>query len=485
MSFQPVVGRIDDDPIVRAFSRTASRFGSRSLVVSVLRHATAGEIDALSRAIVAELLAPLPPGGLVGLAAPNGPAFLAGFIALRRARQTVLLLDAAAPVEDRTRAAALLGARNVMECSTSWTTTAGQFQLRRIEGASEPFALSAIAAVKLTSGSTGAPRGVAMTADALLADEQALITTMGLRSDDRLMASLPWSHSYGFTTLAMSAIVRGLPLLIPASNDPLAPLVDGAPLGATVLPTVPAYVQALVKMSCPPALPDTVRLVMSAGAPLPVETARRFRELYGRSIHAFYGSSECGGICYDREGGAAERGTVGTPVDGVAVTLSPRDDLESGGIVTIASAAVGQGYVPESDPRLTPGRFQTSDTATWRDGELVLERRIDRVIHVRGRKVDPGEVEGVLVQLHGVEDAVVFGTPVPGRADEIVRAVISSAWPHVIPADVVAWCSGRLAAHKVPRTVVVLPTIPRTARGKIDWRAIRALTDGENGLNSV
>ena len=77
-------------------------------------------------------------------------------------------------------------------------------------------------------------------------------------------------------------------------------------------------------MSQPPALADVVRLVISAGAILPGALAARFREAYGQPMHVFYGSSECGGICYDREGGAAERGTVGTPVDGVRISLQPR-----------------------------------------------------------------------------------------------------------------------------------------------------------------
>ena len=154
---------------------------------------------------------------------------------------------------------------------------------------------------------------------------------MGLRGSDRLLTAIPLSHSYGFTSLALTALVRGLPLVLPADRGPLAPLVAAEKLGATVFPTVPAYLQALLRMSVPPALPGVVRLVISAGAVLPPAVAERFRTTYGRPVHAFYGSSECGGITYDREGGAAERGTVGTPVEGVRVSiaaLEPNDDGE-------------------------------------------------------------------------------------------------------------------------------------------------------------
>ncbi|HBL30494.1 MAG TPA: long-chain fatty acid--CoA ligase, partial [Acidobacteria bacterium] len=67
----------------------------------------------------------------------------------------------------------------------------------------------------------------------------------------------------------------------------------------------------------PPRRPAALRLVLTAGALLGAATAARFREAFGLPVHVFYGASECGGICYDRTGDAAERGTVGTPVDGV------------------------------------------------------------------------------------------------------------------------------------------------------------------------
>lgn len=408
MSSQSLGAPVAKDPIAQAFSRLLGRYGSRALVVSTAREVTADEIEALSRALGSQLGPQLETGSLVGLAIPNGPAFLAGFLALRRNGHPVALLDAAAPADDRARAAVMLGASSVLECRQPWTRSPDDYELVHIGHAITPCDLRDVAVVKLTSGSTGAPRGVALTGQALLADENALATTMGLSHDDRLLASLPWSHSYGFTTLVLSSLVRGLPLLMPRDDDPLAPVVDAAALSATILPTVPAYVEALVRMSRPPGLPPSVRLVISAGAPLQVATAKRFRELYGQPIHVFYGSSECGGICYDRSGGAGERGTVGTPVDGVRVTLSPIDDGDAqSGVVTVESAAVGVTYLPDADPRLTPGRFQTSDAGRWRDGELVVERRIDRVINVRGRKVDPGEVESVLLELAGIDEALV------------------------------------------------------------------------------
>jgi long-chain acyl-CoA synthetase len=215
-------------------------------------------------------------------------------------------------------------------------------------------------------------------------------------------------------------------------------------------------------------------------------TARRFREVFGLPVHVFYGASECGGICYDREGGAGERGTVGTPVEGVTVTLAPSigdiaPNAEDGGPtadagrVTVRSASVAQGYLPDADPRLAGGRFVTSDFAGWRGGELVLRGRLDDLINVKGKKVDPREVEAVLAGLPGVEEVAVVGVRLAGRGSEAVRAVIACRPGALSPEQVLHWCRGHLAAHKVPRSVILVPEMPRTPRGKIDRPALLAM----------
>ncbi len=457
------------DGILAAFSRLVGRRSGEAMVVSRARQSTFGEIDALSRALGGMTTSTaLPPGSLIGLAVPSGPSFLAGVLGLRRAGYAILLLDPLAPHEERRRAVEAVGAAAILSAPTAWPSAVTDFSYALTGCAAAP--VPDVALVKLTSGSTGTPRGVAMREAHLLADEAALAAAMGFRDDDRLLSALPLSHSYGFTTLAMSAMVRGLTLVLPSDQGPFAPLEASRELGATIFPTVPAYFQALLKMSLPPAWPDGLRLVISAGALLPASTAVRFRETYGQSIHAFYGSSECGGICYDREGGAAERGTVGTPVDGVRVSLTPADRDE--GLVVVESAGVADGYLPDFDPRLGGGCFETSDIAAWQGGELELRRRVDRVINLRGRKVDPSEIEQVLAGLDGVDEAVVMGVTSPRGGEEIVRAVVACAAGRLDYQRVTAWCRRRLADHKVPRSVIIVDAIPRNARGKVDRAAL-------------
>jgi long-chain acyl-CoA synthetase len=465
------------DPILQAFERLARRAPLAPLVVSPERRATVSDVDALARAAgrrLAEkpLTARLAPGTVVGLAAANGPGFLASLLALRRAGLAALLLDPRTPEPEARRVLRALGAPALLRCPEGWPQGPEEWSfVSPPEDGTEPppVTLPDTAVVKLTSGSTGTPRGIAASSEALLADDDALTLSMGLSDADRLLTTIPLSHSYGLASLALPALARGTLLVMPEAAGVYDPWVTAARLGATFFPTVPAYLDALARMGEPPPRPDSLRLVITAGAPLAAATSARFRETFGLPVHVFYGSSECGGICYDREGGAAERGTVGAPVEGVRVLVEPDD-----GRVTVESAAVSSGYLPDPDERLAGGRFRAGDLAVWQDGELALRGRVDDLVNIKGKKVNPREVETVLAGLPGVDEAAVLGVPLAG-AGELLRAVVACRPGSLTAAEVLAWCRSRLSAHKVPRSVILVAALPRNSRGKLDRAALLAL----------
>src|SRR4051812_4361820 len=172
--------------------------------------------------------------------------------------------------------------------------------------------------LKLTSGTTAAPRAIRFRSEHLLADCIQICDTMGIASDDVNFAVIPLSHSYGFSNLVTPLLVRGVPMVLSRDRMPRAVLDGLAGSGATVFPGMPVFYQAFCEMESPPALPK-LRLCISAGAPLPLEMARKFRQKFGRSIHSFYGASECGGICYDRDGRLEEAGFVGPAMNGLKI----------------------------------------------------------------------------------------------------------------------------------------------------------------------
>jgi len=303
---------------------------------------------------------------------------------------------------------------------------------------------------------------------------------MGLHTE-RALASIPLSHAYGFSSLFLPALTAGWTLSIPDSNGPFAPITAATHGQVTFLPTVPAFVKSLLKMTTPPPLPSSVRLVISAGARLRPETATRFREVYGQAIHTFYGASEVGGIAYDRDGSAAEKGALGPALEGVKIRLIPihGEDADTG-VVEVESPAAALGYYPSSDARLGNGRFKTSDLGQFDGEDLVLLGRVDDMINVRGKKVSPREVQAVLEAMPGVSEALVHRSSEANGSGETLIALVAVNTDHLSTTEVSTWCRERLAAHKVPRQVRIVGEIPRSSRGKIDRQAVKMILEDQD-----
>src|SRR6202035_2013263 len=258
---------------------------------------------------------------------------------------------------------------------------------------------------KLTSGTTADPCLVRFRSEQLLADCNQICDTMGICGADLNFCVIPISHSYGFSNLLTPLIVRGVPMVVSRDRTPRAVLADLARTGATVYPGMPLFYQAFSEMDDIPALPK-LRLCISAGAPLPGTVAKKFRDKFNLPIHSFYGASECGGICYDRQGTLETDGFVGSPMSDVDLEIV--DPESSSSQVRVRSAAAGDGYFPESDPeKLSGGIFIPDDLLTRTGQGFKIVGRISDLINVAGKKVNPAEIEAHLRVCRGVRDAVV------------------------------------------------------------------------------
>lgn len=322
--------------------------------------------------------------------------------------------------------------------------------------------------LKLTSGTTAAPRAIRFRSEQLLADCTQICDTMGIGPDDRNFGVIPFSHSYGFSNLVTPLLVRGVPFVLSRDRMPRAVLDDLARTGATVFPGMPVLYQAFCEMENPPALPK-LRLCISAGAPLPLEVARKFREKFQRSVHSFYGSSECGGICYDREAKLEEPGFVGQPMDGTKLEFLEPDAPASR--IRIQSAAAGDGYFPEPDvEKLGGGFFAPDDLLSRGDDGFRIVGRVSDVINVAGKKVNPAEVEAELLRFDGVRAAVVFGRESVLRNEEVAACVAASAG--VRETELLEFCRQRLSGWQVPKRIFFVDEIPVNERGKVSRREL-------------
>ncbi len=319
--------------------------------------------------------------------------------------------------------------------------------------------------IKLTSGSTGLPKGIATTEANLIADCRNICSSMGIHADDINLGAIPFSHSYGFSNLVTPLILQGTAVVY--SNDylPQSLLELANRHRCTVAPLIPMVFAHLTSTAHGEF--ETVRTFISAGAPLPPSTSRRFRERFAIDIHSFYGCSECGGITYDRRGGAVERGTVGTPLDGVSLDASATR-------LSVRSESVAAGYLLDAATFHAIERvFVTDDLAEIRDAEIALTGRAGDLINTAGKKVNPREVEAVLLQIEGVREAKVYGEPAGARGEVVAAAVVAT--PDVTREQVRAFCRERLSLHKVPRIVKIIDAMPVDERGKIRRAALAAL----------
>jgi acyl-CoA synthetase (AMP-forming)/AMP-acid ligase II len=319
--------------------------------------------------------------------------------------------------------------------------------------------------IKLTSGSTGTPKGIVTTEENLIADCMNICATMDIRPNDLNLGAIPLSHSYGFSNLVTPLLVQGTPVVI--SNDYLPQsLIELANRHrCTVAPLIPMVFAHLA--SAAHGEFETVRTFLSAGAPLPAATSRKFRERFGIDIHSFYGCSECGGITYDRRGGAVERGTVGEAMTGVTLETT-------GARLGVRSGSVAAGYLLDAHTfqPFEDGTFTTDDLVELReDGELALTGRAGDLINTAGKKVNPREVEAVILQLEGVREAKVYGEPAGARGEVVAVAIVAT--PNVTREQVREFCRARLSTHKVPRIVKLIEEMPVDERGKVK-RAVLA-----------
>jgi acyl-CoA synthetase (AMP-forming)/AMP-acid ligase II len=322
--------------------------------------------------------------------------------------------------------------------------------------------------LKLTSGTTAAPRAIRFRSEQLLADCDQICATMGISAVDLNFGVIPISHSYGFSNLLTPLIARGAAMVLSQDRTPRAVLDDLAKTNATVFPGMPVFYQAFCEMENVPPLPK-LRLCISAGAPLPIATATKFGEKFGLPIHSFYGASECGGICYDREAVNEIEGFVGAPMKDVDLELIDPNTEQSQ--VRVRSAAAGDGYFPDFDEeKLSNGVFVPDDLLARHGFGFKIVGRISDVINVAGKKVNPAEIEERLLHFPGVRQAVAFGRESTLRHEEVAACVVADV--DLRENELLEFCRNALSAWQVPKRIFIVDSIPANERGKISRREL-------------
>ena len=318
------------------------------------------------------------------------------------------------------------------------------------------------AVVIATSGSTGQPKAVELSAAALTASAAASLRRIGAGPGKRWLCCLPTFHIAGIGVLVRSLIAGLEPVIVPTVSPEIL-----AASGCSHVSLVPTQLRRLLDADASPGPITSVLLGGAAPGDGLLSEARKA----GWRVVTTYGMSEtCGGCVYD-----------GVPLDDVAVRLGPAGAIEISGPV-LFSGYLGEAELTSS--ALRDGWFHSADLGWWRpDGSLGIRGRADDVINTGGEKVVPADVEAALGTCQGVADVVVLGMPDP-EWGEAVTAFVVAADP-AEPPDVAGLRSRvreAVSAYAAPKRVVVVPEFPLLPSGKPDRAALRRMgVKGDSG----
>jgi long-chain acyl-CoA synthetase len=340
-----------------------------------------------------------------------------------------------------------------------------------------------LAVILYTSGTTGRPKGVALSHANLASNARAAAGVYELDRERWNLAVLPLSHSYGLVTLNAGAVLGTRSVLLRWFN-PEAVLDAIARFRVQSMAGVPTmYVYLLNYPDADRFDTSSVRSWGSGAAPLPLEIVEPFEKKFGGRLLEGYGLTEASPVVSaTRLSGVRKLGSVGQPLPGVEVAILDEQDraLPAGetGEIGVRGPNVMLGYygLPEETARtLRNGWLHTGDIGRLdADGFLyVVERKKDLIIR-GGFNVYPREVEEVLYAHPAVAEAAVVAMRDPLMGEEVCAFVALKDGATADAAAIIGFCQSRLAKYKCPREVRFLPALPKNPVGKILRKELRA-----------
>jgi long-chain acyl-CoA synthetase len=365
----------------------------------------------------------------------------------------------------------------VERCDARWLVAGGE--ARDANPSATPRATDSAAVLGLlSSGSTGTPKLVLRDAGQVRAGFSIYAESVDLSPNDRVVAVLPFEHSYGYNNVILATLDRGATMVLPPSAHPRAVAEAAARESATILPAAPVFFDLTTRFcGDDPGRFSSLRVAVSAGTALSRRIHEAFTSAFAVPLWQSYGASEAGPACLNRAGiPDGEMLALGGECAGVEVMVSGDDGAPAPegvtGELVIRSPAVALGYDTQHDgaSRFEGGAFFTGDLGCRREGVLYFAGRRKLLIAAAGHKVDPVEVEAVLRQHPQVADCAVVGHRA-GDGFEVVKALVV-ARGKLGTTDLMDFCAGRLSAHKVPRLVEFRESLPRNAMGKLQMERL-------------
>ncbi len=344
-----------------------------------------------------------------------------------------------------------------------------------------------------TSGTTGNPKGAMLSNNNLFGLRNPGVAAGSdwqfYEPGDCMLVPMPCAH-IGGTGLVNIAVASGVRSLVQAEFSPIGVL-DAIEAGATHMFIVPAALQMVVQH---PRAASTdfsnLKYLMYGAAPMPLELLKEaVRTMPTTKFLQAYGMTETSGTIsvlppedHSLEGNermrSAGKASAGAEIEvrGADNAEVPRGDI---GEVCIRSPSNTAGYwrLPDATANtIDPdGWLHTGDAGIMdADGYVYIQDRIKDMIITGGENVYPAEVESAIYGHPAIAEVAVIGVPSSKWGEEVKACVVAKPGCEIDAADVIAWARERIAAFKAPKSVDVIPLMPRNASGKILRRELRA-----------
>lgn len=338
--------------------------------------------------------------------------------------------------------------------------------------------------ILLTSGTTGTPKGAHAGRNP---PSQGMRTVSGmlgrldLRVADTTLVASPAFHAWGLAHLSVAQWLSGT-VVLQRRFDPEETLRAVARHRATGLVLVPILLQRILALG-PEVIgrhdTSSLRFVGSSGSALASALALRWMDTFGDHLYNVFGSTEVGTVSVATPHELRNHpGTAGRPPEGIEVRILDDEGRQlptgSTGRIFVRSPILFGGYTGGGSKQVIDGFMSIGDLGRFDEhGLLYVAGRDDEMIVSGAENVFPGEIEQLLAGHSEIAEVAVVGVPDTEFGQRLRAVVVRAAGSRLSEDDVQGYVRERLARYKVPRDVVFVDALPRTATGKVLKRELK------------
>ena len=349
--------------------------------------------------------------------------------------------------------------------------------------------LDDLAALPYTSGTTGNPKGCMHTHRTLMGTVAIAGVWARGSADDVSLAVVPFFHVTGMQMLMNGSIYLGAGIVVMTRWDRELALKLIERHQVTSWINIPTMVIDL--FASPNFKSDSLkslRGISGGGAAMPEAVAKRLYDLTGLEFCEGYGLTETAAPTHSNHPSRPKRQCLGIPLCNTDARVIDPDTLkelgpEETGEIIACGPQVFTGYWNNPDATRAAfiehdGKrfFRTGDLGRYdEDGYFFMVDRLKRMINASGFKVWPAEVELMMFGHPDIQEACVIGAQDAYRGETVKAVVVlkAASTGRVRAEDIIEWCQAHMAAYKCPRIIEFADSLPKSATGKVMWRALQ------------